>query len=249
MLYGIGKYYENKKKKGNTLGTDTDSELKSGKKITLTQNRAIGVIKEPEMEQEWQEHKPKMDKNLIAVDVLINGISFKPMLMNTGYKYYSIINKNFIIKLRLPRIKIPPKLITGFIKENIKKPGVKIIKIAKFSINIQRYKRNIFAYVILILLNLVIIRLLWIKEDNIIIKPATNTLIIHSYSLIILIKKTPISLKIKELTGTPFAILIKRAKKRQKPLTIFKALLKNIIKILRLKIKKTPAEIRKLLPA
>ena len=39
-----------KKKKVNITNSDMNSELKSGKKITLTQNHAIGVIKEPEME-------------------------------------------------------------------------------------------------------------------------------------------------------------------------------------------------------
>ena len=49
-----------------------------------------------------------------------------------------------------------------------------------------------------------------------IIKPATNTLIINSYGLTILIKETPVSSEIKELITTPFAILVKGAKKRQK---------------------------------
>ena len=99
------------------------------------------------------------------------------------------------------------------------------------------------------LLNLVIMGLPWMREDNVIIKPATNTLIINSYGLIISIKIIPVLLKIKELTATPFIILVKRARKCQKPLIIFKALLKNITKTLRLKITRTPAEIRKLLPA
>ena len=70
------------------------------------------------------------------------------------------MHKDLITKLRLPCVKIPPKSIIGFIKENIKEPWVKITKIAKFSIDIQGYKRNIFAYMVLILLNPVIIRLL-----------------------------------------------------------------------------------------
>ena len=123
------------------------------------------------------------------------------------------MDKNFIIKLRVPRVKIPLKPIIGFVKENIKKPGVEITKIVKFSINIQGYKRNIFTYVVVILLNPVIIRLLEIKENNIIIRPTTNTLIINSYSLIISIKKILISLEIKELIVTLFAKLIKGAKK------------------------------------
>ena len=80
--------------------------------------------------------------------------------MNTGYKYYSIVNKNLIIKLRFPCIKILLKPIISSVKENTKEPGVEITKIAKFSINIQGYKRNIFAYIVLILLNPIIIRLL-----------------------------------------------------------------------------------------
>ena len=59
------------------------------------------------------------------------------------------------------------------------------------------------------LLNLIIIRLSWIKKNNIIIKPTTDILIINSYGLTISIKTTPISLEIKELITAPFAILIK----------------------------------------
>ena len=47
------------------------------------------------------------------------------------------------------------------------------------------------------LLNLVIIGLSWIRQDNIIIKPITNTLIINSYGVMILLKITPVSSEIK----------------------------------------------------
>ena len=46
------------------------------------------------------------------------------------------MDKNLITELKLPRIKIPLKPIIGFIKENTKEPWVKIMEIAKFSINI-----------------------------------------------------------------------------------------------------------------
>ena len=74
------------------------------------------------MEQEWQKYKLKMDNNSITVKILINKILFKPILINTGYKYYSIMDKDLIMELRLPRVKIPPKPIIGFIKENTKEP-------------------------------------------------------------------------------------------------------------------------------
>ena len=96
----------------------------------------MGVIKEPVIKQEWQEYKPKMDGNLITVEILINGVLFKPALINIGCEYYSIVNKDLITELRLPRVKIPPKPITGFIKENTKEPWVEITEIAKFSIDI-----------------------------------------------------------------------------------------------------------------
>ena len=63
-----------------------------------------------------------MDNDLIIIEILINKVSFKPTLINTGYKYYSIVDKDLVIELRLPRVKIPPKPITGFIKENTKEP-------------------------------------------------------------------------------------------------------------------------------
>ena len=99
------------------------------------------------------------------------------------------------------------------------------------------------------LLNPIIIGLPWIKKDDIIIRSITNILIINSYGLIILIKIIPVLLKIKELMAAPFIILIKRARKRQKPLTVFKVSLKDIIKVLYFKVTRIPTEIQKLLPA
>ena len=77
-----------------------------------------------------------MDSDSITVKVLINGVLFKPMLIDTGCKCYSIVDKDLVMELRFPRVKIPLKLITGFIKENIKEPWVEIIKIVKFFIDI-----------------------------------------------------------------------------------------------------------------
>ena len=77
-----------------------------------------------------------MDSNLITVKVLINRVSFKPTLIDTGCECYSIVDKNLITELRLPRVKIPFKPIIGFIKENTKEPWVEITEIAKFFINI-----------------------------------------------------------------------------------------------------------------
>ena len=99
------------------------------------------------------------------------------------------------------------------------------------------------------LLNPVIIRLLWIQKNNVIIKPTTNTLIINSYGLIISIKIIPMLLEIKELMAASFIILVKGARKCQKPLTVFKILLKDITKVLRFKVIRILIEIRKLSPA
>ena len=52
-----------------------------------------------------------------------------------------------------------------------------------------------------------------------------------------------ILLEIKELMAAPFIILIKGAREYQKPLIIFKVLLKDITKILRLKVIRILAEI------
>ena len=82
----------------------------------------MGATKEPVMEQEWQEYEPKMDSNSITVEILINRVLFKPVLINISCKCYFIMDKDFITELRLPRVKIPPKPIIGFIKENTKEP-------------------------------------------------------------------------------------------------------------------------------
>ena len=61
-----------------------------------------------------------MDGDLITVEILINGVLFKPTLLNTSCEYYFIVDKDFITELRFPRIKIPPKPIISFVKENTK---------------------------------------------------------------------------------------------------------------------------------
>ena len=52
-----------------------------------------------------------------------------------------------------------------------------------------------------------------VTEDNVIIRPAINTLIINSYGLTISTKIILILLEIKELMVTLFIILVKRVKK------------------------------------
>ena len=58
----------------------------------------------------------------LVTKALINRVAFKPALINTGCKCYSIVDKDLVTELRLPRVKILPKPITGFIKENTKEP-------------------------------------------------------------------------------------------------------------------------------
>ena len=55
--------------------------------------------------------------------------------------------------------------------------------------------------------------LLWIREDDVIIRLVTDILIINSYGLMILIKIIPVLLEIKELMAAPFVILVKGARK------------------------------------
>ena len=63
-----------------------------------------------------------MDGDSITVKVLINGVFFKPALIDTGCECYFIVDKDLVTELRLPRVKIPLKPIIGFVKENIKEP-------------------------------------------------------------------------------------------------------------------------------
>ena len=44
------------------------------------------------------------------------------MLIDTGCECYFIVDKDLVTELRFPRVKIPPKPIMGFIKENTKEP-------------------------------------------------------------------------------------------------------------------------------
>ena len=118
----MDKYCKSKKGEWKYLGYRYRRGYGFGKRITLAQNRAVGVIKKPVIEQEWQKYEPKMDCNSIIVKVLIHRVSFKPVLINTGCEYYSIVNKNLVTELRLPHVKIPLKPITGFVKENTKEP-------------------------------------------------------------------------------------------------------------------------------
>ena len=157
-----------------------------------------------------------MDSNLITVEILINGVLFKPMLIDISCECYFIVDKDLVTELRLPRIKIPLKLITGFIKENIKEPWVEIMEIAKFSIDIQGYWWNTFTYVVPVLLNFVIIGLLWMRKDDVIIKPVINTLIINSYGLMIFDKNDTSIIEDKGINGNPVYNIGKRGQEMLK---------------------------------
>ena len=61
-----------------------------------------------------------MDGDLITVKVLINRVLFKPTLTNTNCKYYSIINKNLITELRLPRVKIPQNRLLVLLRKRLR---------------------------------------------------------------------------------------------------------------------------------
>ena len=74
------------------------------------------------MTQEWLKHKLKINNNSIIVKILINKILFELALINSGYKYYSIVDKNLITELRFPGVKIPLKPIIDFIKKNTTEP-------------------------------------------------------------------------------------------------------------------------------
>ena len=52
------------------------------------------------------------------------------------------------------------------------------------------------------------------RENNVIIRPIIDILIINSYGLIISTKIIPVLLEIKELIAASFIILVKRARKR-----------------------------------
>ena len=77
-----------------------------------------------------------MDSDSIIVEGLFNRVSFKPMLIDIGCECHFIVDKDFIINLRLPCVKIPLKPIISFIKEDTREPGVEITEIVKFSIDI-----------------------------------------------------------------------------------------------------------------
>ena len=49
--------------------------------------------------------------------------------MNIIYEYHYIMNEDFIIKFRLPLIKIPSNPVTRFVKEDTKEREVEICQI------------------------------------------------------------------------------------------------------------------------
>ena len=116
----MGKRDKSKEGKRKYLGYGYERGYGFGKRVALARNRAVEAIKKPVIEQEWQTHNSKMDGDSITIKILINRVLFKPTFINTGYEYYSIVDKNLIMELRFPRVKIPPKPIIGFVKENIR---------------------------------------------------------------------------------------------------------------------------------
>jgi hypothetical protein len=86
-----------------------------------------------------------MDNFLFYINTLINSTKFTKVFINNGCLCYIAFNEFIIRALKLPRISIPHKSLK-LAEENMEKRKISFITYA--DVDIDRYKKRIFRYVI-----------------------------------------------------------------------------------------------------
>lgn len=81
----------------------------------------------------------KMNGKPFVIDALINGIYQVPTLIDNGCECLAAINKTLVRKLDLPRIKIPPRNLTGATNDQ----GEIINEMTKMELDVDGYRKTL----------------------------------------------------------------------------------------------------------
>ncbi|KAI0991717.1 hypothetical protein K3495_g16470, partial [Podosphaera aphanis] len=185
------------------------------------------------------------------IDTLINGIYHVPTLIDNGCECLAAINNTLVRKLNLPRIKIPPRKLAGATRGY----GETISEMTKVELDVDGYRKALYAYVIPRLSHELILGKPWMEQEDILYHAKEHFMeireaIIDSKPLRVWekgIQKTN-DLNIASLSAGVFLATIRRAKRVDaKPTQLFAITLADIQKALAPK-KKTPTNLTKLPP-
>jgi hypothetical protein len=108
-----------------------------------------------------------MNSSLFYINTLINSAKFIKAFINNGYLCYAVFNEFMVRALKLSRIFIPYRFLK-LAEEDIKERKISFITYA--DVDIDRYKKRIFGYVIKKLAFFLILGDPWLRYNNVIYK-------------------------------------------------------------------------------
>jgi hypothetical protein len=194
-----------------------------------------------------------MDSFPFYINTLINSAKFIKAFINNGYLCYAAFNEFIVRALKLPRIFIPHKSLK-FAEKNMEKRKISFITYA--NVDIDKYKKRIFGYVIKKLAFFFILRDPWLKHNNVIYKTRKKQLRIKSKKHKLIIKESGWLNRQKDknarlMNAKMFAALIRKneqnhRKKTEKIRKIFRALKKEYTQIIAISIKNINKALSKL---
>jgi hypothetical protein len=112
-----------------------------------------------------------MDNFPFYINILINLAKFTKTFINNGCLCYAAFNEFIIRALKLPRIFISYKFLK-LAEENMEERKISFITYANVDIN--RYKKRIFEYIIKKLAFFLILGDFWLRHNNVIYKAKKN---------------------------------------------------------------------------
>jgi hypothetical protein len=108
-----------------------------------------------------------MDSFLFYINILINLAKFTKAFIDNGCLCYAVFNEFMVRALKLSRIFIFYRFLK-LAEENMEKRKISFITYA--DVDIDKYKKRIFEYVIKKLIFPLILGNLWLKHNNVIYK-------------------------------------------------------------------------------
>src|SRR5262249_27969445 len=134
----------------NVTGRSLGRRIRGGKRVTLSRSREMelkgrrGETNQVEVSGELPAKLPVMDGEPFLVDIRLNGTLFSKAFIDNGCLCYAAISEDLRYKLNLPRIAIPPRVLSGIAGATRQK----IRWITYTDIDISGHRQRMYFYVI-----------------------------------------------------------------------------------------------------
>ncbi|KAI0994388.1 hypothetical protein K3495_g13794, partial [Podosphaera aphanis] len=119
-----------------------------------------------------------MNGTSFVIDTLINNLISVPTLIDNGCECLAAVSNSIVRKARLPRLQISPRKLTKATNDNQGKSEL-ITEMTKMEIDIDGYKRTLYAYIIPQLSHGLILGKPWMERENVVYHARNKFMEIH----------------------------------------------------------------------